>query len=109
MPYSEELSEQVKAIMGSTPGFNMKKMFGGICFLLNGNMACGVLNDDLIVRVGPDNYEEFLKLPETKPFDITGKAMKGWIMVSGDNKKAIKNINVWVKRGMNFALKLPSK
>ena len=109
MAYSEELAEKVKAILKSKSGFDMKKMFGGICFLLHGNMAWGVLNSDLIVRVGPKNYEEFLKLPETKEFDITGKPMKGWVMVSVDRKKTIEDLELWVERGANFALELPKK
>lgn len=109
MAYNEKLAEKVKAIIESKPGFDMKKMFGGVCFLLNGNMACGVLNDDLIVRVGLDKHDDLLKLPETKQFDITGRPMKGWVMVSGDKKKIIKNLKDWVERGMSFALKLPPK
>lgn len=109
MAYNEELVEKVKAIIESKPGFDMKKMFGGVCFLLNGNMACGVLNDDLIVRVGVDKYDDLLKLPETKQFDITGKPMKGWVMIIADKKKTIKNLKDWVERGVNFALKLPLK
>jgi hypothetical protein len=72
-------------------------------------MACGVLNNDLIVRVGPKNYEELLKLPETRKFDITGRPMKGWVMVSVDKKNMIENFEVWVERGVNFALELPPK
>jgi len=109
MAYNEELAERVKTIIESKPGFDMKKMFGGICFLLRGNMACGVLNSDLIVRVGPKNYEESLKLPETREFDITGKPMKGWVMVSVDKKKTIEDLEVWVERGASFALELPQK
>lgn len=109
MAYNEDLAERVKNILGEKPGFNMKKMFGGVCYLLNGNMACGVLNNDLIVRVGPQNYDKFLKLPGIKKFDITGRPMKGWVMVSFADEKSRKDIKKWVERGVAFAAGLPAK
>lgn len=109
MAYNETLAEKVKEILKEEPGFRMKKMFGGVCFLLRGNMACGVLNDDLIVRVGPDNYEKYLELPGIKKFDITGKPMKGWVMVPYDEKTGLKVLASWVERGVAFAQGLPPK
>lgn len=109
MAYNEKLADKVKAIMAERPGFNWKKMFGGVCFLLNGNMACGVLNNDLIVRVGPENYENYLKLPETRPFDTTGRPMKGWVMIAFEGKKTDKDLAIWVERGVSYALELPPK
>jgi TfoX/Sxy family transcriptional regulator of competence genes len=84
-------------------------MFGGLCFLLNGNMVCGILNDDLIVRVGPQNYANALKDAYARQFDITGKPMKGWVMVSGENLQSDHELLEWVRRGANFALSLPPK
>ena len=84
MAYDEGLAHLVREILEEMPDFEEKKMFGGLCFLLHGNMDCGILNNDLIVRVGPEHYEDSLKLPDTRKFDITGKPMKGWVMVSGD-------------------------
>ncbi len=109
MAYSELLADKVEKIVLEEPGFTMKKMFGGVCFLLRGNMACGVLNNDLIVRVGPADYDKCLALPQTKKFDITGKAMKGWVMVSFDDEKGLDDLQSWVKRGVAFALELPPK
>lgn len=109
MPYNETLAEEVKLILKKYPSFKMKKMFGGVCFLLHGNMACGVLNNDLIIRVGPENYEQNLALPETKKFDITGRPMKGWVMVSFDNQQEFDDLEVWVEKGVDFALTLPPK
>ena len=77
MGYDKGLAERVRGLLKGKPGFSEKKMFGGVCFLLQGNMACGVLNDDLIVRVGPVKYNELLKVPNTRQFDITGKPMEG--------------------------------
>ena len=82
MAYNEDLAGKLNNLLGKKPGFNMKTMFGGVRYLLNGNMACGVPNNDLIVRIGPKDYDKFLKHPETGKFDITGKPMKGWVMIS---------------------------
>jgi len=109
MAYDQKLAERVRGLMKNKPGFIEKKMFGGVCFLLRGNMACGVLNDDLIVRVGPHNYEDMLKLPHTRQFDITGKPMKGWVMVSAEGHKTKNNLIQWLERGVAFALTLPAK
>ena len=109
MAYKEELAQRVRVLLEKKPGFNEKKMFGGVCFLLHGNMACGILNEDLIVRVGPDRYQDLLKLPETREFDITGRPMKGWVMVSHEGQKTVEALTAWVERGIAFALTLPAK
>ena len=109
MAYDPDLAQRVREIFKEKAGFNEKKMFGGICYLHNGNMACGILNDDLIVRVGPKEYENALKLPNTRKFDITGKPMKGWVMVSSKGHDSDADLFEWVQRGVNFALSLPPK
>lgn len=109
MAYDEGLAQRVREIMQEKPGFNEKKMFGGVCFLLHGNMACGILNDELIVRAGPEKYEDYLKLPHTRKFDITGKPMKGWVMVSYEGHETDEALFEWVQLGENFALSLPPK
>ena len=72
-------------------------------------MACGILNDDLIVRVGPANYEDALMPPHSREFDITGRPMKGWVMVSSDGFDSEEVILAWVNKGVDFALTLPPK
>ncbi len=109
MAYDEGLAQRVTELLEEKPGFKEKKMFGGVCYLLNGNMACGVLNEDIIVRVGPEKYEDFLKLPHTRKFDITGRAMKGWVMVSYGGHESDEELSEWVQLGTNFALSLPPK
>ena len=73
MAYDQGVAQRVREILGDEPGYDEKKMFGGICFLLHGNMACGIINDDLIVRVGPDRYQAALGLPHTREFDVTSQ------------------------------------
>lgn len=109
MAYDPGLAQRVREILEEQTLFNEKKMFGGICYLVNGNMACGILNDDLIVRVGPKKYEDFLKLPDARKFDITGKPMKGWVMVSFKGYESDKDLIKWVKRGLTFAASLTPK
>jgi len=109
MAYDTGLAQRVREIIEERIGFSEKKMFGGVGFLINGNMACGILKDYLIVRVGPKKYEDFLKLPNTLKFDITGKPMKGWVMISHEGYESDKDLYEWVQRGVKFALSLPPK
>jgi TfoX/Sxy family transcriptional regulator of competence genes len=109
MAYNESLAGKVRKFMEGKPGFAMKKMFGGVCYLLNGNMACGVLGDNLIVRVDQDRYAECLEIAGTRKFDITGREMKGWVMVSCEDGLDNERFSAWVERGAHFALGLPPK
>lgn len=109
MAYDEGLAQRVRELLEEKPGFVEKKMFGGICFLLRGNMACGIINEDLIVRVGSEKYEASLKLPHTREFNITGKPMKGWVMVSWEGHETDKDLFKWIQQGAHYALSLPSK
>ena len=81
MVFSEELAERIRQGLARRKGIEEKKMFGGIGFLLNGNILVGVWKDSLIVRLGPDEGDEALLEPHVRAFDITGKPMKGWVLV----------------------------
>ena len=109
MAYNESSAERIRNQMKKNKGFVEKKMFGGICFLLNGNMACGIRNDDIIVRVGKDAYEDCLLLPHTRQFDITGRPMSGWVMVSPEGYQSDNELKTWLQRGIDFAKSLPPK
>jgi hypothetical protein len=76
---------------------------------VSGNMACGVYKDSLIVRVGPERYEKALGRPHTRPFDITGRPMKGWVMVEREGYGSDEALRGWVRQGVDFALTLPPK
>lgn len=84
-------------------------MFGGIVFLLNGNMLVGVWKDLLIVRLGPEAGEEALQEPHVKPFDVTGKPMKGWAMVEPDGIDTDEQLKGWIERSWDFVVTLPAK
>jgi len=109
MAYDEGLAQRVRELLEEKPDFLEKKMFGGVCFLLNGNMVCGIINEDLIVRVGPEKYESSLKLRHVRKFDITGKAMKGWVMVSYEGHESDKNLLNWIRQGVSYVQSLPEK
>ena len=84
-------------------------MFGGIGFLVRGNMACGVHGDDMIVRVGAENYAAALKQPFTHPFDMTGKPMAGWITVGPQGYEKDADLQAWIRQGLDFTGTLPAK
>jgi len=109
MAYDEKLVQRVRENLTGQPGLVEKLMFGGVGFLLHGNMACGVIKEKLIIRVGPDNYDEALAQPHTGVFDITGRPMRGWVMVSSGGYVSEVDLQAWVQRGVNFALSLPPK
>jgi hypothetical protein len=109
MAYDKGLAERVRERLEEEPGFDEKKMFGGLCFLLFGNMVGGIIKEDLIVRVGADKYEEMLKMPHTKKFDITGKPLKGWVMVLSTALDYDEALNDWMQRAVSFVRTLPPK
>ncbi len=83
MAYDEELAQRIRDIVSTEPGHDEKGMFGGIAFMLNGNMAVGVAGDEVMVRVGVDRYDDAVAQPDVRPFDLTGKPMKGWVLAGG--------------------------
>lgn len=109
MAYDESLASRVRSILQDDPGLDEKKMFGGIAFLINGNMACGVHTDNLIVRLDPEDYDEALGRPGAGVFDLTGKPMKGWVLVAPDVLEDDADLERWVRQGLEFAQSLPPK
>ncbi len=109
MAYNEELADRVRAIVSGLQSFEEKKMFGGVGYMVGGNMACGVNKDDLIVRVGPDAYEAALGRMGAHEFDITGRPMRGWVAVSAEGYHEDADLRAWVEEGVNYAASLPPK
>jgi TfoX/Sxy family transcriptional regulator of competence genes len=109
MAYDEDLARRIRKILAAESSLTERKMFGGVGFMLNGNMACGVNGDDLIVRTGPKNYQSALDLPYTHEFDMTGRPMTGWVVVSAQGVESDQDLDKWVKRGVGFAKSLPAK
>jgi TfoX/Sxy family transcriptional regulator of competence genes len=109
MAYDEVLAQRIQQILIDQPALVSKKMFGGVGYILHGNMACGVHKESLIIRVGPDNNDQALSQPHTRPFDITGRPMTGWVMVAPEGCKSDEALEAWVRLGVDFALTLPGK
>jgi hypothetical protein len=107
MAFDEELDARITEAVASW-GATKKKMFGGTCYLLHGNMVCGVYKDRLIVRLGEEAGEAALDEPHTRPFDITGRPMKGWLMVSPQGY-AGDGLDAWLERARVFVATLPPK
>lgn len=109
MAYSEVLASRVRDHIASKPNIVEKKMFGGVAFMNHGNMAVGVSNDELMVRVGLDGYEEAMTDPGVRAFDMTGKRMKGWVLVGPQTIADDTDLTDWIDVGMDFAGSLPPK
>lgn len=109
MPYDQALAERVRALISLREAVSEREMFGGIGFMLAGNIACGVLGEELIVRLSPEDGERALAEPGVRPFDYTGRPMKGWIYVAGDALGSEEELASWVDSGADFAASLPAK
>jgi len=108
MPYNEELAARVRAVFARRKNVAEKKMFGGVGFLLNGYICVGVWKEWLIARLG-DDYSVALREPQVKEFDITGKALKGWVMVEAAAVVSNDELKKWVNRCVGFVKTLPGK
>ncbi len=109
MAYDEGLATRVRDLLGDRLGVTEKRMFGGLAFLLEGNMACGIRGDDLIVRVAAEHADTALAEPDTRPFDLTGRPMKGWLLVGPNGYAEDDDLRRWVDQGVAYAGTLPPK
>jgi hypothetical protein len=105
---AQRISEALDAVLGESELVE-KKMFGGIGYLVQGNMACGVNGDRLIVRVGPGAYDTALARPHVRVFDMTGRPMKGWVTVGPAGYASDEDLAGWVRQGVAYARSLPPK
>ena len=109
MAFDDALADRVRHLVRRRKGFSEKRMFGGVGFLLNGNMCVGIWKDSLVVRFEKADHDETLALPNVKPFDITGRAMKGWALVEPDGLESGEDLKDWVNSSVKYAKTLPSK
>lgn len=109
MAYSESLAARIRQVISREPGITEKKMFGGVGFLLNGNMCVGVWKTSLIARLGTEQAEEALKAPHVVDFDVTGRPMKGWVMIEADGVDTEGQLSDWIQRSVEFVRTLPRK
>ena len=109
MAFDESLAARIRQHLARRKSVEEKKMFGGVGFLLHGNMLVGVWKESLVARLGPDQGEAALKQPHVKDFDITGRAMKGWVLVAPAGVEGDDQLKEWIQRAVNFVGKLPGK
>ena len=109
MAFDEALAARIRDAQARKRGVEEKKMFGGVGYLLNGNLLVGVWKDSLVVRVGPDEGEDALREPHVKAFDITGRPMKGWLLVGPEGVADDAQLADWVGRAEKFVAGLPAK
>jgi len=110
MAYDEKLNSRIREILKGKRGITEKNMFGGICFMNNGNMMCGAdLKNGLMVRVGPEQFDKIMKLKYSKKMDVTGVPMKGFVFVKEEGYRTKAMLEKWINRGMSFTKTLPKK
>ena len=109
MAYSTELAERIRDVIGNPPELVEKQMFGGIGFMVQDNMAVGVIGDELMVRIDKAATDQALEQPGARIFDFTGLPMKGWVMVGDPGITVDDDLDQWVQQGVDYALSLPAK
>ncbi len=110
MAFNEALAERIRQRLTRRKNVEEKKMFGGVGFLLNGNLLVGVRKDSLLVRLGPDESDEALKEPHVSEFNIRGRGtMKGWVVVGLEGVEDEDQLSGWIQRAVKFVGKLPAK
>jgi TfoX/Sxy family transcriptional regulator of competence genes len=110
MAYDEDLANRVREVIGVESGLTEKKMFGGLAFLINGNMSVGVSGQGgLMVRVDPAETDALVAKPHARPFEMRGREMQGWLRVDSEGVRTKRELEPWVRRGVTYARSLPPK
>ncbi|MDP6358082.1 MAG: TfoX/Sxy family protein [Planctomycetota bacterium] len=109
MAYNERLAESIRSVLHQKKGITERKMFGGIAFMLNGNMFCGIVDDKLMLRLGNAGVEEALEQPHTRPMDFTGRVMKSMLYVDPEVIVSDADVESWVVKAVDFAATFPPK
>ena len=109
MAFDESLAARIRNTLARRKNVEEKKMFGGICFLLHGNMLVGVWKDSLIARLGPDEGEAALREPHVRASDITGRPMRNWVLVEPEGVEEDNELKDWIQRATKFVKTLPKK
>ena len=108
MAYDEGLAERIRAVLAAD-AVDERRMFGGLAFMVAGNMCCGIVGDELMVRVGPEAYAAALADPHAREMDFTGRAMRGMVYVDATGVTEDAALESWVQQGLAYAKSLPPK
>lgn len=109
MAYDETLATRVRRALARKKAVTEINMFGGLCFTVRGNMCCGVLQNDLVLRVPRESYEKILKKPHVRPMDFTGRPLRGFIFVGPKGHKTAQSLKRWIDAAVRYAMSLPPK
>ncbi len=109
MAYDERLASRVRRLLAAAGDVEERRMFGGIAFMLNGHMCCGVAGDDLMLRLGADQAQQALEEPHVRPMDFTGRPMKGFVYVDPQGSATDAKLRHWLRLAQEFVSTLPSK
>jgi TfoX/Sxy family transcriptional regulator of competence genes len=109
MAYDEGLAERIRGVLDEQPGFSEKQMFGGVAFLIKGHMGVGIVQDKLMVRVGPESYDRVLRERHARRMDFTGRPMKGFVYVVPSGYESDDDLRRWVDLGVSYVTSLPAK
>jgi TfoX/Sxy family transcriptional regulator of competence genes len=109
MAYDEGLAERIRGVLDEQPGVSEKRMFGGVAFLVKGHMSVGIVQDKLMVRVGPESYDRVLRECHARRMDFTGRPMKGFVYVVPEGYESDASLERWVNLGVSYVTTLPAK
>ena len=109
MAFDERLAERVRKVLRTQRSLEEKRMFGGLTFMVNGHLCCGVLKKDLVLRLGPEDYAKAVAHPNARPMDFTGRSLRGLLYVSQTGVRTSRQLEVWVRKSVEFVLTLPEK
>ena len=108
-PFNDLTARKIRNALDRTPGVSERQIIGGVAFLVQGNMCCGVFDEKLVVRVGPDAYDEALREPHARPMDFTGRALPGFVYVAREGYASETALKQWIDRGVGFVSSLPQR
>jgi TfoX/Sxy family transcriptional regulator of competence genes len=109
MAYEETVAQRIRQAINDRDGLSERKMFGGLCLMLHGNMFAGIIGDELMLRVGPENSDALLARPGARPMDFTGKPMKGYLYVVPSTFASEAGLKEWLGHALSFVETLPPK
>jgi TfoX/Sxy family transcriptional regulator of competence genes len=109
MAYDQDLAERVRRLLEGTGALEEKRMMGGLCFMLDGHMCCGVNGSDLMVRTGAERHAEMLTRPHARPMDFTGKPLRGFVWVAPDGTASEPQLSEWVEDAIQLVRTLPRR
>ena len=109
MSYDKKLADRIRRALGPRDDVEERTMFGGLAFLRDGRMFCGIAKDDLMVRVGPEGYDAALEKPHVRPMDFTGRPMTGYVFVEPAGRRTDAALRAWVNLSASFVGTLPAR